>query len=129
MVLVFLFLPAADDRGSSGPGHHNNFARYWSFSAHSSASESAYMLFFTAGTAQRPGAFGRQMGFSIRLASRSELFGCSVDGVGLLFLPALDYWGATGDATRVEVARAVRMSGLRGAIVMVSGVLIDYPFV
>ena len=32
--------------------------------------------------------FGRALLRPIRLASRSELFGCSVDGVGLLFLPA-----------------------------------------
>ncbi len=74
MVIVsgLLFLPAAGDRGGSGPGHHNNFARYWSFSAYPSNSSNAYMLYFTAGTAQRPGNFGRQMGFSIRLASRED---------------------------------------------------------
>ena len=83
MVFGLLFLPAAGHIASDGLGAVNSFARYWSLSAYSSNVDNAFCIYFAALTTQRSGNFARFRGQAIRLASRSELFGCSVDGVGV----------------------------------------------
>ena len=80
-VVGLLFLPAVR-------GGYNAF--YWSSRAAgvslgvSYAEECALSGAWISLEWDRP----RQQGDAIRLASRSELFGCSFDGFGLLFLPA-----------------------------------------
>ena len=75
--------------------------------------------------------------FAIRLASRSELFGCSVDGIGLLFLPAAGwitkgpwkinggwarYWAVTGGSDYSGSKRGYNID-FQGAKVYLEGLM------
>ncbi len=83
-----LFLPAAG-------------TVYWTTSASTQTHAYVVVRFGHAKFGQAT-EFGRALLRPIRLASRSELFGCSFDGFGLLFLPAAmtgsyaRYWSVFG---------------------------------
>ena len=91
-----LFLPAAVVMG-------RGMVRYWSVAAAYGASGGAYKIDLYDNFTWLQNSQGRYDSNAIRLASRSELFGCSVDGVGVS-VPArcgygvLDYFRIYPDA-------------------------------
>ena len=87
VVFSLLFLPVAGYR--IGLSHDASQGRYWSSVTASNNGESmrALAAYFTKAQFNTGAIFPRHSLLAIRLASRSELFGCSVV-FGLLFLPA-----------------------------------------
>ena len=91
-----LFLPAGASVENGKLRTGGTWVSYWSAVAVTSGVQQDYAWKVTFGpiNAMIGQGMQRHFRFAIRLASRSELFGCSVDGVVLLFLPAASqaYW-------------------------------------
>ena len=115
-VVSLLFLPAAGQMIDGKSQVLNQWVRVWTNLASEASGMQLRSVLISCKGSNIPGALtgGREEGRSIRLASRSELFGCSdVVGVCLLFLPAYgDYYSSVSSSTdsRVWIRWVQRMS-------------------
>ena len=116
VVFGLLFLPAAGQMIDGKSQVLNQWVRVWTNLASEASGMQLRSVLISCKGSNIPGALtgGREEGRSIRLASRSELFGCSdVVGVCLLFLPAeypWCYWSVSSRAdAREYVCEAVRI--------------------
>ena len=122
VVLSLLFLPAAGQMIDGKSHMPNQWVRMWTNLASEASGMQLRSVLISCKGSDYPAPLtgGREEGRAIRLASRSGLSGCSVDGAGLLFLPAVKYWTSTaspkysgGDLTAYRVLPYSPMQDMR----------------